>query len=425
MGVAMDQRADQQVDWAEGKFQILFVSIGQGDCCVITCPNGEHIMVDCGSKASEVEGMAYVWALIRGPWVLSRPGTKQMHLSALILTHPDKDHVNKVAYMIAGSKENAVPVDAVYFSDAKNSERFDFKSSPLRMYGAGKCGSTLRTYCKVKNLYCVTLKNGEETLHSWEPPFGADQYSTEDFLIDDARVRVAHGEIGGDEDDDEEETEKIEWEVSIIAGNVPKEDADHSDADGRNAASLVTLVRRDNERVLICGDATRSTQNYLYNTFKTTDDIKFLTMLQVPHHGSSLTAATDDFLKLVRPRKAVISVRLDEHTHHHPGMQVVEAYMAHARKSEAQSLYRGWQKVADGDFQTLRTAWEAGQVKYTPSAKTGVRRYVRDDTKGVIGPIILDKVGAPATAAKYVLYQRQTDRDIRQTGYGPQWLYLE
>ena len=38
--------------WKPGEFQILFLSMGQGDCCVITCPDGRHVMIDCGSAVS-------------------------------------------------------------------------------------------------------------------------------------------------------------------------------------------------------------------------------------------------------------------------------------------------------------------------------------------------------------------------------------
>jgi beta-lactamase superfamily II metal-dependent hydrolase len=412
-------------NWARGKFQLFFASMGQGDCCVITCPNGEHIMIDCGSKAGEAEDLGDVRDWIRGPSVLNRPRTHQNQLSALILTHPDRDHINKVDYMIGG--KTAVTVDAVYFSDA-DVKRRDFQSGPLRRYGAGKCGHSLRTYCKVKNLYCVTLNGEEELIHWWTSPFGATEYTTDDLLISDCGLRVSYGwlDADGDIDDEEHEDRDPDWEVTIIAGNVRRQHYDHSDTDGRNAASLVTLVRRYHEKVLICGDATTSTQNYLYQNFKATGFINSLTMLQVPHHGSTLTAGSKDFVGLVRPHKAVISVRSNEHTHHHPAMEVIEAYMAHTKTAAAQSPYRAWQKVPDVAFQKIRNDWEAGKVKYTPSAKSGVRRYVRNDTKGVTGEIILDKVGAPGTAAKYVLYQRETNREIRQTGHdGHQWCYLE
>ena len=62
------------------------------------------------------------------------------------------------------------------------------------------------------------------------------------------------------------------WKVSIIAGNVDKENGDLSDGDGRNAASLVTLLYLDTDQgedyMMICGDATVSTENYLIGTHK-------------------------------------------------------------------------------------------------------------------------------------------------------------
>ena len=435
----MDPRADgdpdgpappePEPDWEEGKFQIAFISVGQGDCCLVTCPDGQHIMIDCGSKSFEEEGqgLRYAWATLRGTWGLGRPGTKQNRLSAVILTHPDQDHYNQVDYMIGHSPEaNAIPVSEVYFSDV-NTARTDYKDGPLGPYHAGKCGSTLIDVCGARTLYRVTLRAGTQALHTWSPAT-KKEFSHEDELIDGDRVRVVEGEFP-ESDDDDDGVESTDWEVSIIAGNVLRTATDNSDTDGRNAASLVTLVRFGTEKVLICGDATRSTQDYLYNTFKNTDAIKNLEMLHVPHHGSSVTSCTADFVKLLRPKRVVITVKSDEHTHHLPGTDVIDAYIPYATASDEAHASRSWQRVSHKEFQRLRRQWEKdGAIEYEASAKTGVRRYTRTDLEdgdGYEGPVILDGIDAPESAVKYVLYQRQIDRDIKQTGQNEnQWCYL-
>ena len=419
-------------DWKKGKFQLAFISMGQGDCCLVTCPNGQHILIDCGSKSFEAEGMPWAWALLRGPWCLNRPGTQQMRLSAVILTHPDKDHINKITYMLGHSTDGpAIPVSEVYFSDVKTT-RTDYKSGPLSPYRSGGCGDTLIDVCGVKTLYRVTLRAGLQSLHSWKRPFGLEQFVTEDDAIGDHGVNVASGEFPDPADDDDDDVERLDWEVTIIAGNVIRDPAnDRSDTNGRNAASLVTLVSIGDEKALICGDATQSTQAYLYNTFKNTDHIKNLEVLHVPHHGSSHTSATGEFIEHVQPKRVVITVKSNEHTHHLPGASVIDAYHKYATAAAKQHATRGWKRVNDAAFQKLRSIWEEEKgktIQYEESAKTGRRRYTRTDLKdgdGFKGPVILDGVGAPNGAVKYVLYQRQTDREIRQTGYDENiWYYL-
>ena len=113
--------SDDGTKWKRGKLQILFVSMGQGDCCIVTCPDGEHIMIDCGSKALEADdAMIDVQRIIRSE-ALYLPRSNKDGLKALILTHPDIDHISKVTEIISGStygrkeKFAAIPVDAVYY----------------------------------------------------------------------------------------------------------------------------------------------------------------------------------------------------------------------------------------------------------------------------------------------------------------------
>ena len=75
------------------EFTFVFVGIGQGDCCLVKCPNGKIIMVDCGSS-NDSQSLGESWeaiSLLRTPqWC----GGKKNKLEALILTHPDQDHYN-------------------------------------------------------------------------------------------------------------------------------------------------------------------------------------------------------------------------------------------------------------------------------------------------------------------------------------------
>jgi beta-lactamase superfamily II metal-dependent hydrolase len=411
---AVDESDDPS--WQQGTFQILFLSMGQGDCCVITCPDGQHVMIDCGSKALEAaDAMADIQSLIHSRGVINHQDSFNGRISALILTHPDKDHITKVAEIIGGEAYeirdetktfDPIPVDTVYFSDHKTG-RTDFRNSPLRYYGTSLCATTLYYYSKVQDMYCVTLKTGEKILHKWVPPFDKTGYTS--ALIGSDRVTVCAGTTYDGEDE-------IAWEVSIIAGNVARAAGDQSDTDGRNAASLVTLVRRGEETALICGDATISTENYLYNTFRKTDVIRSVTLLQAPHHGSSLTSSSTNFVNLVKPQRVAISVQKDEHSHHLPGIETVRAYIANAVGAKSHPV-TGWRTMEHDEFYDATNRWVADKVKYVEEADNQFRtaRFVRQGVDGsnFTGDVILDGF---TRQTKYALHQSPLNRDVKQTG---------
>jgi beta-lactamase superfamily II metal-dependent hydrolase len=415
--VAVDDTDD--VTWEFGTIQILFLSMGQGDCCVITCPDGQHVMIDCGSKALEAaDAMVDIQAVLRS--VTNHEDSDYGWISALILTHPDRDHITKVAEIIGGEAYDVggdtrtfdpISVSKVYFSDF-NTGRTDFTSSPLRYYGASMCATTLYYYSKVSEMYCVTLRTKERVLHKWVEPFDKSGYTNVPIAGD--RVTVKSGVL--------ESNPTVTWEVSIIAGNVAREPGDQSDTDGRNAASLVTLVRLGTETALICGDATISTENYLYNTFSTKPDIKSVALLQAPHHGSSVTSSSAKFVNLVKPKRVAISVQKDEHSHHLPGRAAVDAYVKNAVATKTPRPTTAWRSLDDDAFHDIKTAWTFhGNYREEVNNQFAPVRYVRTDANDdFTGEVILDGFTRPT---KYVLYQNPLSKDVKQTGLDQHLFY--
>lgn len=425
MADVMDEEEDE--GWKLGDFQILFVSMGQGDCCVVTCPDGAHIMIDCGSKALEAaDAMVDVQELIRSTGVLAHPDSTRNQLAALILTHPDKDHITKVAEIVGGDTYyagtddpksfDAIPTAKVYFSDY-DTGRNDFQNSPLRRYGTSMCSSTLYDDAIVTELYCVTLRDGEQALDKWIKPFNATKHSNQNGLIANNRVTVRNGTIL---------PSNITWEVSIIAGNVEREQGDQSDGDGRNAASLVTLIRLGTEKILVCGDATLSTENYLYATFKNANDIKTTSLLQAPHHGSSVTSSSANFVNLVKPKSVAISVQLKEHAHHLPGIAVLNAYGANADAADAHPSH-AWERISDEDFRQAAEAWvnakKNGTLDYIEESDNQFRvaRFVRTGVDETFNDVLV--LDGFTSQTKYVLRQTPLAKAIKQTGLDQHLFY--
>jgi len=430
--------------WKPGMFQILFLSMGQGDCCVITCPDGRHIMVDCGSNRpeEEINPMIDVSEILRSPDVLKLPNSIQDKLDSLILTHPDIDHINKIKETLGGNtyyaldttsgKTNSytfrrIPVDRVFFSEFDRF-RWDLKDSPLRRYVEG-CNETIYSGLGVSDLYCVALNGAFKVIDHWSPPFRESQYQMKDLVALDTVDTSWPGLFLSNDRVTIARANDNSWSVSIIAGGVQREQSDVSDSDGRNAASLVTLIKIGNEKILICGDATSSTENYLKTKFP--DELKRVNLLHAPHHGSSLTSSTDAFIDLVQPRMVAVSVHMTQVGFHLPGKESIRRYLKYADKvsEERQTTY--WDRMGNSDFDTAVKDWKTKQLSnpndylvQMDSQNREARIVLKKPPKSYTGITILD--GLVATRPKYALYEEPITQEIKQTGKDHHlWYYFD
>lgn len=72
------------------------INSGQGDCAIVQCPNGQNIMVDCGSSSWGSTDRDAVVA--RVDELLGEDGA----VDVLVLTHPDRDHYNLIDDVLEG-----------------------------------------------------------------------------------------------------------------------------------------------------------------------------------------------------------------------------------------------------------------------------------------------------------------------------------
>jgi len=279
------------------EFKLLFVDMGQGDCAIIRCPDGNVVMVDCGCSAN-LEVAAFdkakntLNALLQG-----NP------LHSLILTHPDRDHYNQVANMLYNHKTNTfLAVNQIAFSMS-----YDNKN-PLRWYSENSvCGYVSAGYFGRPKLVEVTLNTGIKQSKTWDPQSLNPVPVT--ATLANGRYPIISGITSANE----------KWAISIIAGNVPP--YNQSDADKTNSASLVTLIEFDDKKILLTGDATSSTQDYLFTAHQ--NSIANLELFQIPHHGSAECDSTPAFRTLVDPENLYVSVGILNDTFHLPRYSVL------------------------------------------------------------------------------------------------------
>lgn len=85
------------------ELRIAFLDVGQGDSTLISCPNGENILIDAGSLSG-------VGADAIRDQLLPRLNPNDNRIDTLIITHADADHYNRLEDVL-----DEVPVDQVFW----------------------------------------------------------------------------------------------------------------------------------------------------------------------------------------------------------------------------------------------------------------------------------------------------------------------
>ena len=105
----------------DGRFAVMFVSMGQGDCCLIRCPDGKVGMIDCGSNN---ENAGYDAKKVLDKKKLREQVTAWTNysntLEFLVLTHSDEDHYNQLAKIFYDETDDIYTIKKIYYSGGPN-----------------------------------------------------------------------------------------------------------------------------------------------------------------------------------------------------------------------------------------------------------------------------------------------------------------
>jgi len=271
-----------------GNLVITFIDIGQGNCTFVQCPGGETILIDCGSVTKgepKNEIAAHASEYIK-------KGLTANKLDYLIISHPDKDHMNLVHAVLAG-----VTVGKV-------------------LCGGSKSGYSGRG----KDEFAPFIKK----------TMGEDL----------AEFMINGGKFYSESPDSKPEERKIQckhkFEVFIVCANADKvEGSTFKSTLGvtgvetlvqgteANTACIVLCMRFAGRQVLICGDATFSTE---YSILKSGWGSQLKSYaLEGGHHGSA-DSFSDGFLQAVNPSWIHFSAD-NKGTFRHPTWETVNRVM--------------------------------------------------------------------------------------------------
>jgi beta-lactamase superfamily II metal-dependent hydrolase len=313
-------------------FTFVFVAMGQGDCCMVRCPDGKVVVVDCGSTSNKWGNPHWIdeaAMLLRDASWAGGNGNK---VDALILTHSDADHHNKVVQFFGAitwdgdvtlpsngtvlkkPKIGKIDIGAIYLSDAYAA------NSPLGNYTGGNLNNEIAAGSfSTTDIYEVTINSKTDTENSYRRWTSADSFAAavdpvpaDAHQIAGKRLTILSGT-----------TDLTPWSVSILAGNVVRGYGKTDDgATPDNAKSLITLFEVGGKKALLCGDATFSTEKFLLDAHKASGLLKDVDLLQIPHHGSRY-ASSNPFVQLTNPQWTVASVGFLEHSYRLPRYEYV------------------------------------------------------------------------------------------------------
>lgn len=283
-----------------GEMNFAFIDMGQGDCTIISCPDNQVLVVDCGSTGYLPEDSFDAARELVRDWA-------DGNSVYVILTHPDRDHYNKIVHLLAG----ADPVDVVniHFSLALSDE------SPLGNYDESSVNSSMALLGN-PDLYELTLNATTHQRKGWSSAIKnyKSLWKTENIS---PAGRVLLSGAG--------------WSITMIAGNVATQF--QVDAIITNTASICTLAQFAGEKLLLTGDALSETMDYLYASHRA--QITNVSILQMPHHGSGGSLPTLAFRDAVNPVSIIVSVSQLCDRFHMPTKEVIDMWNGGARLRNA------------------------------------------------------------------------------------------
>jgi len=268
--------------------RVTYFDVGEGDSALVEAPAGGRggrvlrILVDGGGSWSGSAGTFDAGERVIGK-CLRRNGVRR--LDAVMLSHPDMDHMNGLLWVFNNIKVDRY-IDTAMFADTACMETGSKAACELAAkYGPGPKNAGPGRRERYAELLSLVRKKGIE----YEP------------VRDGMFFEAPSG-----------------FEIRILN---PDSFSRAGEDDFKNNLSMALQMVYGNGSAFFSGDIQKEGEARLarcYGTFLPSS------VLKVPHHGSA-TSSSEQFLKAVRPQAAVISTG-GPRFYGHPNQNVVEAY---------------------------------------------------------------------------------------------------
>lgn len=266
----------------DGKLELTFLAVGQGDATFVRFPNGAAMLVDAGGEASMRTDPG---ERVVAPFLRARGVSK---LDVMVASHPHPDHIGGLPAVLARFPTGELWHDGEGADEGPQAEL---------IAAARENGARVVDFRQGLPEQCPNL-----------PPLDEAAPAVAELAVGDPRCRPAppRRTLGG-------------VDVDVLH---PLNGPDHSHYPelGENDNSLVLRLTHGNVRVLLPGDLEREGEALLLASGY---DLR-ADLLKAPHHGSR-TSSTDAFIAAVRPREVVFCVGL-RNSFGFPKAEVVDRY---------------------------------------------------------------------------------------------------
>jgi beta-lactamase superfamily II metal-dependent hydrolase len=283
--------------------------MGQGDCTIMSTPDGKVILVDCGTNSQDGEKTEDYNPRVRDELTALPFLRNTMSIDIVILSHPDKDHYNRLDTMLP----KGYTAHTVYHSGT------------IGHYHAGSkwARGRITDETLIKKVVLTEDQNkGESTLAGKpiEPAFGAEQLERLDGT-NGLRIVIEDNCV-----------------ITLLAASVATDYVGDDDTvDHRNRGSIVTLVElfdrtvtpTRTRKILLCADATRSTEHFVLGDVGRAARLTGVEIVQAGHHGSNRTSSGEPWVDQLKPTGYVIvsAGKVGVPNHHLPGWAVINRWV--------------------------------------------------------------------------------------------------
>lgn len=249
------------------------IDVGQGDCILITFLGGDSLMIDCGCGNSySNQNIAKV--------LTERDIDK---IDYLVLTHPDIDHVGGASFVASKCDIGRVFLPYIYYPD--NFPAFNNAVKTLTDIGV------------------------------------STTYSTTNLVLADKANNYFIKFLSPANKDDENSSYN---DINRV---------NPTDSQANNVSPII-YVQSQGVRMLFTGDAEHGQEEYVISNYRAgiygsganTVDLNDIDLLKVAHHGSN-DSSSQNFLQILKPKNAVISVGGDN-IYGHPITSVLERLLS-------------------------------------------------------------------------------------------------
>ncbi len=349
---------------ADDTLTVAFMAIGSGDCIFIKTPEGHVFVVDCGSrKRPEGDYRKRLQDVFKELFLKPDPTGAKKDLKAMILTHPDKDHYNEIVPIfepVINKIEDlfhSLDLRSYNGKPAKEDEEeaapadpMDTDPPPGTAAGAEDppektlqflAGHAIRKHRVTINAGKPLLET-ESAAKDKKPPYEPDQATNtitvhkEDWHGSTCEIILLAGGVTKKSQSDltfeAAETRggktgtRDRYEKPLKAGRSPTP---------TNTASIVTLIKARDKKLLLCGDATYLTELFLLQ--KHPQDVTKVDVAQVEHHGAGTAHAAGIYVEKLDPYFAAIST--GKHGgDQNPRWRVIEKYLGYKKMRDGDSL---------------------------------------------------------------------------------------